>query len=121
MKFRTLKTKKMENSRQQKVARQIQKDLGEMFIREMAPLLKGAMVTVMAVRMSPDLGYAKIYLSVFPFDRHADVMALFEANNWLIRKTLAAKMRNQLRIVPELGFFLDDSFEYIDKIDNLLK
>jgi ribosome-binding factor A len=111
----------MNVSRQEKIARQIQKDLGDMFIREAAPMLRGAMVTVMSVRVSPDMGYAKIYLSVFPFERHAEVMASLEANNWLIRRTLGAKLRNQLRIVPELSFFLDDSFEYIDRIDNLLK
>lgn len=111
----------MENSRHQKVARQIQKDLGEMFVHQFAPMLHGAMVTVMSVRMSPDLGYARIYLSIFPFERHAEVMAALEANNWMIRKALGAKTRNQLRVVPELSFFLDDSFEYIDKIDNLLK
>ena len=111
----------MESTRQQKIARQIQKDLGEMFIRELAPLLRGTMATVMSVRMSPDLEYARIYLSIFPFDRHEEVMASLEVNNWLIRKTLGAKIRNQMRVVPELSFFLDDSFEYIEKIDNLLK
>ncbi len=75
----------------------------------------------MSVRMSPDLEYARIYLSIFPFDRHEEVMASLEVNNWLIRKTLGAKIRNQMRVVPELSFFLDDSFEYIEKIDNLLK
>ena len=111
----------MESTRQQKIARQIQKDLGEMFIRELAPLLRGTMATVMNVRMSPDLEYARIYLSIFPFEKHEEVMASLEANNWLIRKTLGAKIRNQMRVVPELSFFLDDSFEYIDKIDKLLK
>ncbi|MDR2890873.1 MAG: 30S ribosome-binding factor RbfA [Alistipes sp.] len=112
---------KPETTRQQKIGRQIQKDLGEMFIRESAPLLRGALVTVTGVRMSPDLEYARIYLSVFPFERHAEVMASLDANNWLVRKTLGAKIRNQMRVVPELSFFVDDSFEYIDKIDNLLK
>jgi ribosome-binding factor A len=111
----------MNNTRQQKIARQIQKDLGEMFLREAAPFLRGAMVTVMSVRLSPDLGYARIFLSVFPFERHGEVMASLEDNTRQIRKTLGARLRNQLRIVPELSFFLDDSFEYIDKIDNLLK
>jgi ribosome-binding factor A len=111
----------MNGSRQEKIARQIQRDLGDIFIREAAPLLGGAMVTVMSVRISPDMGYAKVYLSIFPFDRHAAVMSTLEANNWFIRKTLGTKLRNQLRIIPELSFFLDDSFEYIDKIDNLLK
>ena len=111
----------MESTRQQKIARQIQKDLGEMFIRELAPLLRGTMATVMSVRMSPDLEYARIYLSIFPFEKHEEVMASLEANNWLVRKTLGVKIRNQMRVVPELSFFLDDSFEYIEKIDNLLK
>ncbi len=110
-----------ENTRQQKIARQIQKDLGEMFGRELAEVVRGAMVTVTEVRMSPDLEYARVWVSVFPFDRHAEVMASLEANNWLIRKTLGARIRNQMRVVPELTFVLDDSFEYIEKIDNLLK
>lgn len=111
----------MENTRQQKISRQIQKDLGDIFIREAAQMMKGAMVTVTSVRISPDLSYAKVYLSIFPFGKHEEVMASLEANNWFIRKTLGTKIRNQMRIVPELAFFLDDSFEYIDKIDNLLK
>ena len=110
-----------ENTRQQKIARQIQKDLGEMFGRELADLVRGAMVTVTEVRMSPDLEYARVWVSVFPFDRHEAIMASLEANNWRIRKTLGAKVRNQMRVVPELTFALDDSFEYIDKIDKLLK
>ncbi len=111
----------METTRQQKFARQIQKDLGEMFIREFSSLFPGAMVTVTSVRMSPDLSYARIYLSVFPFERHSEVMASLQASVPLIRKSLGARVRNQMRIVPELAFFLDDSFEYIEKIDNLLK
>jgi ribosome-binding factor A len=112
---------KTESTRQQKIARQIQKDLSEMFSRETAHLVRGAMVTVTSVRMSPDLEYARIWVSVFPFERHAHIMASLEANNWLIRKTLGTKIRNQMRVVPELTFVLDDSFEYIEKIDNLLK
>ena len=111
----------METTRQQKIARQIQKDLGEMFSRELAALVKGSMVTVTEVRMSPDLEYARVWVSVFPFEGHAGVMASLESNNWLIRKTLGAKIRNQMRVVPELTFVLDDSFEYIEKIDSLLK
>jgi ribosome-binding factor A len=111
----------MESTRQNKIARQIQKDLGEMFSRELAGLVKGAMTTVTEVRMSPDLESARVWVSVFPFDRHEEVMASLAANNWLIRKTLGAKIRNQMRVVPELTFVLDDSFEYIDKIDALLK
>jgi ribosome-binding factor A len=111
----------MENQRQQKIGRQIQKDLGEIFARELAELVRGAMVTVTEVRMSPDGEYARVWVSVFPFDKHEAIMTSLEANNWLIRKTLGAKVRNQMRVVPELTFVLDDSFEYIEKIDSLLK
>ena len=111
----------MENTRQQKIARQIQKDLGGIFARELVEVVRGVMVTVTEVRMSPDLEYARIWVSVFPFDRHAAIIASLEANNRLIRKTLGGKVRNQMRVVPELTFVLDDSFEYIEKIDSLLK
>ena len=83
--------------RQQKIARQIQRDMADIFSKEAASFLQGAMVTVTAVRVSPDFGYAKIYVSVFPFDR------------------------SQLKTVPEIQFFLDDSLEYIDNIDQLLR
>lgn len=110
-----------ESKRQQKVARQIQKDISDILTKEALELVRGVMVTVTAVRMSPDLGYAKIYLSVFPFDRSAEVMNQVQANEWMIRKALGARIRNQLKGVPELTFFLDDSLEYIENIDNLLK
>lgn len=111
----------MENSRQNKVGRQIQKDLGEMFAREFREVLRGAMVTVTGVRMSPDLEYARIGVSVFPFERHSEVMAALEASARAIRKALGGRLRNQLRVVPELVFVLDDSLEYVKKIEELLK
>ena len=79
------------------------------------------MVTVTAVRMSPDLGYAKIYLSIFPFEKSKAIMDAVTQQEWRIRKALGSRIRNQLRIVPELTFFLDDSLEYIENIDNLLR
>ena len=90
--------------RQQKIARQIQRDMADIFSKEAASFLQGAMVTVTAVRVSPDFGYAKIYVSVFPFDR-----------------SLGQRVHNQLKTVPEIQFFLDDSLEYIDNIDQLLR
>ena len=108
-------------TRQQKVARQIQKDLGDIFVREGAHLIRGTMVSVTGVRVSPDLSYARIMVSVFPFRDHEKVMKTLAENVWLIRKALGARMRNQLKQVPEIAFALDDSLEYIEKIDNLLK
>ena len=111
----------METTRQQKVARQIQRDIADIFQKEGAHLVRGLLVTVTTVRVSPDLGYAKIYVSVFPFERNQAVMEELEKNNWFIRRELGRRIRNQLKIVPELQFFLDDSLEYIENIDSLLK
>ncbi|MCD7969485.1 MAG: 30S ribosome-binding factor RbfA [Alistipes sp.] len=111
----------METTRQQKVGRQIQKDISEIFIKEAAGIFAGAMVTVTAVRMTPDLGIARVYLSVFPFGRRDEVMKAVEQNSRTIRRALGVRVRNQLKLVPELEFFIDDSLEYIQNIENLLK
>ena len=110
-----------DSTRQQKVARQIQKDLGDIFVREGAHLIRGAMVSVTGVRMSPDLSFSRIMVSVFPFEDHARIMKILSDNAWLVRKALGTRLRNQLRQVPEIAFALDDSLEYMEKIDNLLK
>ena len=111
----------METTRQQKIAKQIQKDVAEIFQKEGAAVVRGSLVTVTAVRVSPDFGYAKIYVSVFPFDRSTAVMAVLDKQNWLLRRSLGQRVHNQLKTVPEIQFFLDDSLEYIDNIDQLLR
>ncbi|MEG0807445.1 MAG: 30S ribosome-binding factor RbfA [Alistipes sp.] len=111
----------MDNTRQQKISKQIQKDIAEIFQKEGASIVKGSLVTVTSVRMSPDFAYAKIYVSIFPFDQNAVVMAQLEHNNWFIRRALGQRIRNQLKSIPELQFLLDDSLEYIEHIDRTLK
>ncbi|MBO5685572.1 MAG: 30S ribosome-binding factor RbfA [Alistipes sp.] len=111
----------MENTRQQKVAKQIQKDIADIFQKEAAHLVRGLLVTVTTVRVSPDFGYAKIYVSVFPFEHHTALLRTLEENNWLIRRELGRRIRNQLKTIPELQFFIDDSLEYIEHIDEALK
>ncbi len=111
----------METTRQQKIARQIQRDVAEIFRKEAAPALLGTLVTVTAVRVSPDFGYAKIYVSVFPFERSGEVMSSLEASTRLVRGALGQRIRNQLRNVPEIQFFLDDSLEYVEQIDRALR
>lgn len=111
----------MENTRQQKVARQIQRDIADIFQKEGAHLVRGLLVTVTTVHVSPDFGYAKIYISVFPFEKHATLLATLEENNWFMRRQLGQRIRNQLKTIPELQFFLDDSLEYIEQIDEALK
>ncbi len=103
------------------MARQIQKDVAEILLKEAAPLVRGVMASVTTVRVSPDLNYAKIYFSIFPFEKSAEIMRTLEENNWMIRRALGQRIRNQVKSVPELQFFLDDSLEYIANIDSLLK
>ena len=110
-----------QTTRQQKIARQIQRDIAEILQKECRGLGSGAMITVTTVRVSPDFAYAKVYFSIFPFERNAAVMEVLEKNNWFIRRELGRRIRNQLKVVPELQFFLDDSLEYIENIDSLLK
>ena len=107
--------------RQQKVARQIQSDMAEIFQRDGKPCTLGTLVTVTAVRISPDLSYAKIYISVFPFERGEEVLKAIEEKNWFLRRELGRRVKNQLKAVPELQFFLDDSLEYIRNIEEKLK
>lgn len=111
----------IESTRQQKIGRQILRDISDILSKEVASLVKGTMVSVTRVRMSPDFSLAKVYLSIFPFERHEAIMQTLADNNWMIRKALGTRVRNQLRIVPELAFYLDDSLEYISEIDKLLK
>ena len=110
----------IQTTRQQKISRQIQRDIAEILQKEGAAIVRGTMVTVTTVRVSPDFAYAKVYFSIFPFERNEEVMQALEQNNWFIRRELGKRIRNQLKIVPELRFFLDDSLEYIDNIDSLL-
>lgn len=111
----------MDSIRQSKVGRLIQRDLSEMFQRECKEYALGAMLSVTAVRVSPDLSYARVYLSIFPSGQTEKVMESIEEHNKNIRFLLGKKIGKQTRIVPELKFFVDDSLDYIDKIDELLK
>ena len=109
----------METTRQAKIARLIQKELSDIFRLETAQV-PGSIVSVSVVRVSPDLSVARAYLSVFPSDKAADVIAAVNNNSRAIRHNLAQRVRYQLRKTPELTFFLDDSLDYIDNIDNIL-
>lgn len=99
----------------------MQRDIAEIVQKEMADVTRGSLVTITNVRVSPDLAYAKIYVSVFPFERSEAMLEAINSESWLIRKMLGARIRNQLKVVPELEWFIDDSLEYINNIDNLLK
>lgn len=109
----------METTRQNKIARLIQKDLSNIF-QEQTRRTRGILVSVSAVRISPDLSIAKAYLSIFPSEKAGEIMQNINENASKIRFALGNLERHQLRIIPELKFFLDDSLDYIDNIDRLL-
>ena len=109
----------MESTRQAKISRLIQKELSEI-LRQQTAKTHGILVSVSAVRTSPDLSIAKAYLSIFPSDKSQEIIENITRNAKTIRYELAQKVRFQLRKTPELSFFLDDSLDYIDNIDKLL-
>ena len=110
-----------ETTRQQKVARQIQKDLAEIIrLRGMAAY-DGAMLTVSGVKITPDLALAKVYVSIFPSSKAVDVMEQLGEETSRLRGELGRRVSKQLRIVPELVCYLDDSLDYVEHIDELLK
>ena len=109
------------STRQLKVGREIQKDLAEIIRSKGMAAFEGALVTVSEVRVSPDLSVAKVYVSIFPSDKQEAVMGLLEENNKALRGELGRAVGKQLRIVPELGFYLDTSLDYAAHIEELLK
>ena len=111
----------METTRQKKVSRLLQKELSSIFHKEAPALIGSSMVSVTLVRVSPDLANANIYLSIFPVDEPMQALKVIKSNGSLIRKNLGKKIRNQLRIVPILEYFLDNSAAYLEEIDILLK
>lgn len=109
----------MESTRQAKIARLIQKELSEIF-RAQTAKTHGTLVSVSSVRVTPDLSMARAYLSVFPSAKAQKMIDSINKNVRTIRYELAQRVRYQLRKTPELSFYLDDSLDYIEKIDNLL-
>lgn len=108
-------------TRQNKVARLLQKELGELLQKRGREFLGNKLTTVTVVRISPDLSVAKVYLSIFPVSKGEDPLEQINSHSATIRYEIGRKVRNQLRIIPEFIYFLDDSLDYIDNIDHLLK
>jgi len=111
----------MDSMRQQKYARLIQKEIGEIFQRDGYNFYGKAFVTVTGAQISPDLGVAKIYISIFGAKDSQSVINQIEKHTKEIRKELGSRIRHQARIIPELKFFLDDSLDQVEKIEKLLK
>ena len=109
------------STRQLKVARELQRDLSEIIRSKGMAAFEGCMVTVSEVRISPDLSIAKVFVSIFPSDRAPQVMKMLEDEKRTLRGELGRKVASQLRIVPEIDFFLDTTLDYAEHIEELLK
>ncbi len=110
----------MASKRQQQFARLILRDLSEIFQKEMRDSFQGAFVTLTGAKISPDLSVASIYVSVLPAGKLPEVMELLEEYKRQIRGILGKKIGRQVRIVPELRFFADDTQEQASRIEELL-
>ena len=110
----------MESTRLHKIERLLQKELGDIFQKQ-TQVMHGVLVSVSVVRVSPDLSVAKAYLSIFPSDKSKELIEAIRANTKAIRYDLGQRVRTQLRKIPELSFFIDDSLDYIEHIDKLLR
>lgn len=110
----------METTRQNKIARLIQKELSEVF-QQQTRQMRGTLVSVSNCRISPDLSICRVYLSVFPSEKAEEIVNNINANQKQVRFELGQRVRFQLRIIPELKFFVDDSLDYMEHIDELLK
>lgn len=110
----------MDSNRLDKVNRLLEKELAEILRQETAKT-HGLMVSVSAVRTAPDLSFAKVFVSVFPSDKGTEIVKNLNTYVGGIRGALGNKVRHQLRIIPELRFEIDDSLDYLERIDELLK
>lgn len=111
----------MESKRQQKFSRLIQKELSEIFQRDAHSLLPNAMITITKVRATPDLGIVRVFLSFFNTPNTALAINTITAHNTEIRYNLGKRIKTQVKGVPQLEFFMDDTNEYVDKMDKIFK
>ena len=106
-----------ESKRQKQVSAVLEKEMNDIFRHLGLAVIQGVLVSIASVKVTPDLAEARIYLSFFNSTHPALTLKQIEDKNWEIKKELAQKVRHQLRIVPTLTFFIDDTLEYVDKIE----
>ncbi|WP_426475830.1 30S ribosome-binding factor RbfA [Chryseobacterium balustinum] len=111
----------MESNRQRKVAQIIQEDFAELFRKQASESKQNFLVSVSDVKVTPDLGIAKIYLSIFPQEFRSSIMAEIEANKAQYRNFIGHKMAKQVRIIPQLSFYLDTTLDDVEKIERELR
>lgn len=112
----------MNSIRQNKISRLIQKELGEIFVREAPVHFFNSLISVTVIRMSPDFALARVYLSIYSTESTPEkVFDVIQLQKKHVRNLLGQKIKNQVRIIPELAFFIDDSVDYFNRIEELLK
>ena len=111
----------IEGKRQKQVAAVLEKELNEIFQRMGLTMIKGGMVSIAGVKITPDLFDARIYLSFFKVDDPAECLKLITEKSHEIKKELTSRVRHQLRSMPQLSFYIDDTLDYVDKMEALFK
>lgn len=111
----------MESNRQRKVAQIIQEDFAELFRKQSAESKQSFLVSVSDVKVTPDLGIAKIYLSIFPQEFRFSIMKEIEENKAQYRNFLGQKMGKQVRIIPQLNFYLDTALDDVERLEKELR
>jgi ribosome-binding factor A len=111
----------LEGKRQKQVAAVLEKDLNEIFQRLGLSMMDGGMISIASVKITPDLFDARVYLSFFKIKDSVTALKAIEERAWEIKRELAARVKHQLRSIPKLSFYIDDTLEYVDKIEQLFK
>jgi ribosome-binding factor A len=111
----------LEGKRQKMVAGLLNKELSDIFQRLGISMMDGGMVSIASVKITPDLYEARIYLSFFKVKDSFDALKKIEERGWEIKKELTARVRHQLRSMPKLTFYIDDTLDYVDKMEQIFK
>lgn len=111
----------LEGKRQKQVAAVLDKDLNEIFQRMGLSMMDGGMVSIASVKITPDLFDARVYLSFFKITDPVSTLKNIQERGWEIKKELSARVRHQLRSMPQLTFYIDDTLDYADKMEQLFK
>ena len=111
----------LEGKRQKQVAAVLEKELNEIFQKLGLSMINGGMISIASVEITPDLFDARVYLSFFQVNDQVDTLKAIEERAWEIKKELTSRVRHQLRSMPQLKFYIDDTLDYVDKMESLFK
>jgi ribosome-binding factor A len=110
-----------EGKRQKQVSALLMEELNKIFQKLGLNMIQGGMVSISSVKITPDLFEARVYLSFYQVANPKDALKLIEDRAWEIKRDLVSSIRNQLRSMPQLSFYIDDSLDYVDKMENLFR